>query len=268
MPFRKIPMIDGRWGYTGTDHGFVTLMPHNNPALTSFECRYLNSDHHVHNLRVGGMVEDSQYILMLTDHDYGVSGGEHDRVHLKARYFFISPLYLSSEGVQTASGTSSNQQGNRITLPRPDASDLFVLRGFEFVGAPGRNHHLRHIEVRYNYVASELVVNFIDDSPHDDSYSWYVHYMFLKSRCEIPLNYCFEGPNTLQFILTNRGSRSIPNKGRALLSGFSFRFLDGDHHLKHIAIDLYPLDQITVTFTDHERTHAVEAVIDYIKVIL
>lgn len=268
MPFRKIPVIDGIWGYTGTDHGFMTIMPHNNPALTTFECRFLGSDHHVRSLRVGGMVEDSQFLLMLTDHDYGVSGGEHDRVHLKARYFYVSPCYLSSDGVQTISGTSRNRSENRIPLSRPHENDLFVLRGFEFEGLPERNHHLRQITVRYNYSDDELLINFIDDSPQDDTYVFIIHYMFLKSSCEIPTNYSFEGPNTLAFNFTNSARRIIPDKGRALLGGFSFRFLDGDHHLKNITIDLYPRDQINVTFTDNERTHPVEAIIDYIKVIL
>ena len=47
-------------------------------------------------------------------------------------------------------------------------------------------------------------------------------------------------------------------------AGFNFRFEDRDHHLRKIAVDLEPDRRIDVTFTDDERSHAVDCFIEYV----
>ena len=49
-----------------------------------------------------------------------------------------------------------------------------------------------------------------------------------------------------------------------MLSGFTFRFADNDHHLRKIAVDLEPLDSFDVTFTDDERDNPVDGFIEYV----
>lgn len=265
MPFRRIPIIDGIWGFTGTDLGYVDIVEYPFPALCGFETSFVDSDHHLRRWAVGAETDARGYLFELSDSDNLF--GAHDRVHFKSRYFNITSSLMSSSAVQTISGRGSNFMGNRRVITRPHRDDIFVLRGFRFEGLPDRNHHISKVEVRYDYPSSTLRVNFHDSSPEDDTYIYFVYYMFVRPSGEIPLNYSFDSPNTLSFTFTNSAIRTVPGKGRALLSGFNFAFSDGDHHIQKIAIDLYPWDQIRTTFTDLERTHPVEATIDYVSVI-
>jgi hypothetical protein len=65
-----------------------------------------------------------------------------------------------------------------------------------------------------------------------------------------------------RFTESARIRKSVP--GVAMLSGFTFRFADNDHHLRKIGIDLEPLDSFDVAFTDDERDNPVDGLIEYV----
>lgn len=270
MSYKRIPMFDRAWGYTGSAALVSTLLDRDIPVLTAFDFQFLNGDHHIKSFLVGGKTygEDGEtpdsYIFGWGDEDYGISGRADDRAAYKIIYYAIRPPHLFSSSERSISGTSTNRLNNIVSIPRLAEDEIFVLRGFEFWGALGRsNHHLRSIEVRYDMSMSAIRVNFIDNSPQDDQYGFTIRYFVLKRNC-ISGRLCLKGIFTDSFVFTNTVRRTKSHQGNALLSGFKFRFLDNDHHIRRIAIDVEPRAELMVAFTDSENNHRVEADIDYV----
>ena len=264
MSYKQIPIRSGVWGYRGTDALFLALTGTDIPALAAFDLAYLNGDHHVQTLIAGGKTgEPSSFLLGLGDGDNGVLGNQRDPVDLKAVYYPISPPHLTRSSERNISGSSSNRQNSIVTIPRLASDEIFVLRGFEFQGMPGRNHHLRKVGVRYHATRSEIRIDFLDDSPQDDTYSYIIRYFILKRGID-PRGLYLRGIYSQTFDFT--GSARVPKtrRGNALLAGFNFEFRDGDHHLRRIAVDVQPLNEIVVAFTDSQANHRVKASIDYV----
>jgi len=240
----------------------------NEPGLGGFSLEFLNSDHHVGSLRVGGVTSDREgrvagwrdFLLGFNDHDAGISGSESDPVRMTAKYFRMGPLPTF-----TVSGTGTASGSGLARIPRLRSDEIVVLRGFE-IAARGDNHHIRSVGVRYLRWRDAFSVNFNDDSPADDSFSFSIHYFVLihASRTGRRRNPHFEGPvqQTFRFTESTTMLKRLP--GVALLSGFSFRFRDSDHHLRKIAVDLEPVDSLSVTFTDDDRNHPVDCFVEYV----
>lgn len=117
--------------------------------------------------------------------------------------------------------------------------------------------------MRYNQITSAIRVNFLDNSPDDDEYDFLVRYFVLKRNCTGRW-LCLRGIYTDSFIFSNTTNYRKTHPGKALLAGFKFHFMDNDHHIRRIAIDVEPGDEITVAFTDSENNHRVRADIDYV----
>jgi len=186
-----------------------------------------------------GVAPDS-YLFGWGDEDYGISGRSGDRAEYKIIYYTIGSPHLFSSSERSIRGTSTNRLNNIVSIPRLTEDEIFVLRGFEFWGAAGRsNHHLRSMEVRYDMGISAVRVNFIDNSPQDDQYGFLIRYFVLKRNCNSRW-LCLKSIFTDSFVFTNTVRRAKSHPGNALLSGFNFRFLDNDHHIRRIAIDVEP----------------------------
>lgn len=263
-------MIDGVWGYTGSSALYTTLLDLDKPVLAAFDFQFLNGDHHIKSILVGGKTSGEggetpdSYLFGWGDEDYGISGRADDRAAYKIIYYAIRPPHLFSSSERSISGTSTNRLNNIVSIPRLAADEIFVLRGFEFWGAAGRsNHHLRSIEVRYDTGMNAIRVNFIDNSPQDDQYGFTIRYFVLKRNCGGSW-LCLKGIFTDSFVFTNTVRRPKSHQGNALLSGFKFRFMDNDHHIRRIAIDVEPRAELMVAFTDSENNHRVEVDIDYV----
>lgn len=264
MSYKPIPFRSGVWGYRGTDALFLDLTGTDIPALAAFDLAYLNGDHHVQTLIAGGKTgEPSSFLLGLGDGDNGLLGNQRDPVELKAVYYPINPPHLTRTSERSISGTSSNRQNSIVSIPRLAADEVFVLRGFEFQGTPGRNHHLRKVGVRYHSIRSEIRVDFVDDSPQDDRYAYIIRYFILK-RGDHPRGLNLRGVYSQSFEFTDSARIPKTNRGNALLAGFNFEFKDGDHHLRRIAVDVQPTNEIGVVFTDSQTNHGVKASVDYV----
>lgn len=264
MSYKRIPIRAGRWGYRGTDALYHETIGEDTPALTAFDLTYLNGDHHVQTLMAGGKTGDSNsFLLGLGDGDNGILGNERDPVDLKAIYYAISAPHLTPGSERSISGSSSNRQNSNVAIPRLAEDEIFVLRGFEFQGTPGRNHHLRKVGVRYNSIRGEIRIDFVDNSPQDDRYTYTIRYFVLKRWCD--RNWlCLRGIYSQTFEFINSASILKTNRGNALLAGFNFEFMDDDHHLRRIAVNVQPMNEIAVAFTDSEANHRVKASIDYV----
>jgi len=82
----------------------------------------------------------------------------------------------------------------------------------------------------------------------------------------IRADYYFTGPYAQDFEFTDTAliNKDLPEF--SLLSGFDFRFNQGDHHIRTVAVDPISWDQYNVTFTDDERDNPVSGWIEYVNV--
>ena len=234
------------------------------PAMGGFSLEFNNSDNHIGGLTVGGVTYNGEgtasyqaYLFRFGDQDGG------DPYNLSAKY-----IDLGAEPTLTARGRGVTGGAMRAAIPPLGENDLFVLRGFDISAPRGRNHHIRTVGVRFDYRTNTISVTFRDDSPSDDRFSFEVHYFVVPhvNATGPRHNPHFEGPFTETFSFINSTTEAKSNPGIALLAGFEFSYDDHDHHLKKIAIDLEPNDQIRATFTDDERDNSVSASIDYVLV--
>ncbi len=250
----------------GTAGNFAHRLGDAVPGMGGFNLEFLNSDHHIGTLRVGGMHSGSaghqSYLLAFGDRDSGISGRETDPTRMTAKYFGLRATTL------TVAGTANRRASTLAPIPRLAADELLVLRGFEMHTLEG-NHNIRGVGVRHLRWRNAISVTFSDDSPDDDGFTFVIHYLVLlhASRTGRRRNPHFEGPFQQYFRFTESARIRKTHRGVAMLSGFTFRFADNDHHLRKIAIDLEPLDDFDVTFTDDERDNPVDGFIEYVLAI-
>ena len=84
----------------GTGGLFNHRLAEYEPGMGGFSLEFLNSDHHVGSLRVGGVPHDGMgrvsswrdYLLGFNDHDAGISGRETDPVRMTAKYRQLAAL--------------------------------------------------------------------------------------------------------------------------------------------------------------------------------
>ena len=240
--------------------------------MGGFSLEFLDSDNHVGAMVVGGVssgpsgLNYEDYRLGLGDRDSG------DPVRMTAKYFSLSVQLRGPpprpRPTFSVTGRADGRGSALAGIPRLAADELLVLRGFAIQTLRG-NHHLRAVGVRHLRERNAISVTFADDSPEDDGFAFSVHYLVVlhASRTGRTRNPYFEGPFQQRFRFTESANVRKSEPGVAMLSGFTFRFADNDHHLRKIAIDPEPLDSFGVTFTDDERDHAVDGFLEYVLAI-
>ena len=265
MRYHNVPVIYGEWGAPQKDNCTLELLDDGiNPLIAMFDLKYIDSDHHVRMIAAGAKTGDpNSSLFCLSDQDYGITGAG-DEVSIRGQYLHIMPPYYFEESERSVNGTGRNTVVNSISIPGLSADQVFVLRGFLFQGKKERNHHLRQISVRFNASTSAIDVSFIDNSPEDDEYDFTVYYYVLNSFCrEGGYNFCLRN-FTDRFTFRESTTRPKFIRGMGLIAGFSFRFVENDHHLNRIFIDLTPENVYHVAFTDKEGGKLVSADIDYV----
>jgi hypothetical protein len=265
---KRFKMLFKQIEYRGIDHMANIPIADHIPGLSKFDASYLNNDHHVRTFMIGGQrlgAGPSDFNVHLSDMDDGIFGNGQDQVQITVRYTnFQTTPYFSGGGLFTVAGVGDTGHDVAVPIPALQEDEVLVLKGFEFIEAENTNHHIRTIQVRYFTEPSEFIVRFRDDTDKDDLYNYRIHYLILKKRCEEDLNYCLDGIHTqrAEFIKETTITKTVPGMG--LLSGFSFQFTDGDHHVRRIAVDVENFNNISLAFSDNEERHRVLAFVDYV----
>lgn len=238
-------------------------------ALSHFHFHFHNGDHKFRLLQL--LVDDPQRARVAFNDQ-----NDDDPYEATAQWVNISG---GSRGMSSASG-----HGRAITpirLNHRPKGHVFALRGFEFRRPQGTDANIRHISIRFSVSAIEVVL--ADDEGMDfrgpggaamvfDPVHNYVVAQATRNRqpgrpYTVAVQYVWI-PEVLvaqtgTITGSERGVRdaaSVP-PGRAVISGFSFSFLNSDHHLLNIAGST--LDGGMARFRDNNEDDPVRWRIDY-----
>ena len=242
------------------------------PALCAFRAKFFEKDHHLKNLVVAGRprlsdstVDPNRLVFSLSDANSDLEEDREDTNEIGIHYanFFDSP-YLEGGGFRTVRGTGNGRNMLSVPIPPPGPDHLVVLSGFEFRGKPETDHHIREIQIRYIPSTNSFRVRYRDNSPDDDSYTVDIHYLLLRKELDYEANFVLKDAHTQSINFTKEATVIKEVPGRGLLSGFSFRFKDDDHHIRCMEVNVKERDEIFVCFSDDEEDNPVEAIIDYV----
>jgi len=265
-----------RIGMNGIRAHFVHVAEDQLPCLIAFDCQFDETDHHVAELIVGGVTYGSDgadfrnVLLGLSDLDTGVLGLEGG--DLRSVWMDYYDIADSHPGFEPAlRSVNGRRRGTgELLMPIPPVADheTVFLRGFE-LGNPGgqRNHHIRAIGVRFDARENAWRVTFRDDSPGDDAFAAYVHYIKVNKTAspETAQSWRFSEIRSLSREFRDTVSvRKNGIQGVTLLAGFHFEFLEGDHHLRKIAVNLRDIRRVDMTFKDNGNP-PVAGTVDYVE---
>lgn len=212
--------------------------------LSGFRLEFSNGDHEVKQL--GMLHTDRTVTAALADND------GNDPFAFRARYRAVPARTLETESLCREGRCTLN-----ISPPR--ANETFVLRGFMF-------HRLRNdaniesISVEPNPGRGTLAVSFVDRDrrARNPDVRVTVEYAYVS-------NTRIRGTRT-QRSTRRRGEQKLELdrslRGPAVLQGFSFRFTNGDHHLKQFAIEQHDR-QFQLMFNDNNTDDSYDAKISY-----
>ena len=256
MEYRRLEM---------TDHEIYTWEDVNTfPALSGFNLEFLNSDHKIMMVVVGGSnplrsLRNLNYRLGM--YDNSSIDDQQDEVSAWVKYIDLGEDQETLHELAQFEGEGTGV----ISIPEIDDEYLFVLRGFAIGKTTGHDHNIRKIGIRFFYERSEIEVYFTDDSPGDDEWSCSIYYTLLKNTSSYNTRERITGPYTVESTFTESGKMDKEFPSISILSGFSFEFLDSDHFIRQIMIDPESDEEFEVVFTDDERDNPVEIIIDYIS---
>jgi len=217
------------------------------PAMRAFDIGYRSGDAHIESLAVGPLTragpDSGDYIAILRDSDPGeaIAGSVRltDVRHL-GRNLVVSKEDCSGEC--------------RVRIPHLVSDEAFLLTGFDFRRRPSDSHVLQ-VKVRQMAHNDHIYVNLVDNSG-TGTYAVYLTYAVVPRSSLGPLIHIrSEAPARGEFTR----SRS---PGEALLQSFDLRFLNGDHHLQRISVDLTG-DRILVRFRDQDGNDPFEWMVEY-----
>lgn len=135
--------------------------------------------------------------------------------------------------------------------PRPDQTAL--LAGFSFTRDGGGDHHMREIAIIPS--AGSYSVAFRDDSPNDDTYSAVINPVFVPNA-----NIVSRHSERFEDVI---GSLDVPREpGQAALRGFSFKYLNSDHHIRKLEVKLSG-NRIRMSMCDDNPNRHFQATVDY-----
>lgn len=221
------------------------------PALQSFLLRRADNieDGHISQIsiaRSSASRGDQQFYNIAFADDDGEEAG-------LSEYVWVDFGSLGSElNRETIQETYVNGSGV-LNFAEPLTNHTPLLSGFSFVRPYGGDQHLRELAIiptRGGYS-----IQFRDDSPSDDTYSAGVNVVFIPNENVV-------GRHSQHFERAN-GSLDVPREsGQAVICGFSFKYLDSDHHIRHLQVSVSN-DRIQMAMHDNDQNRAFEATIHY-----
>ena len=129
----------------------------------------------------------------------------------------------------------------KLEVEIPNGGELFLLTGFSF--SRSGDSHVRQVKVA-DRVGQGFVAVTLADNDGRETYLAFVSYALIPSSALASTLIHAESSAPAR----GQSFQSRP-PGVALLNSFDFQFLNGDHHLQRIAVDLTG-DRIVVRFRD------------------
>lgn len=241
--------IDRSWTAASGSQGY-TLSPGVAPALRGFDVGYTRSDHQVRHLLLGPVTSPSpldsgDFVISLRDAagDDAVSGSvKLTDVRRLGRHLEVSRRDCSREC--------------RLLIPNLISSEAFLLTGFAFGLISLGDRNVLQVKVRQAAHNGYIDVAFVDRAGTEPYFAHVTYAVIPRALL---------GPYLVQARSTGpvRGQATVPRPpGLALLQSFDLRFLNGDHHLQRIAVDLTG-DRILVRFRDQNGDDPFEWAVEY-----
>lgn len=211
------------------------------PALRGFDVGFTRSDHQIRRVLLGprltyfadGTVSAGDYLILLQDR----SGP--DAISGSVKLTDVSRL-----GRQLDVMRDDCRGECRLRIPNLIGPEAFVLTGFAFDHGRGTDRHVLEVMIRQFAHNGYIDVRFIDSSG-SGTYRAQVTYSVVP-RSALGSAYLVQarsgGPVRGESVVSRP-------RGVALLQSFNLRFLNGDHHLQRMAVDLTG-DRILVRFRD------------------
>ena len=161
-------------------------------------------------------------------------------------YWAIDATWINFTGGQSGSvsGRGGGRQPLHLAIPAGPPNSTFVLRGFSFERDPGTDANLKQMAIGLEPSGDSIEVMLSDNEGADFRLGQRGARNLGRDgrQYDVTVQYAWI-PNSLvasSGIVTgsvgNREAASIP-AGAALISGFSFQFLNGDHHIWKIDVD-------------------------------
>jgi hypothetical protein len=219
------------------------------PALTAFDVRYTNGDHHLTGIGVHPAPPwDDEQDLNVDLWDGSVAD---EPFAGTIRWADVRAF----DGVHQAEAT--NCAGTcRVPMPSLPQGQIFVLLGFIVQFRDG-DHHIQEISVDPHPYSGYIEVKFTDSSG-TRPYMAFIQYASLPYYMELDNERLSSTSPAYGTAITRR----LP--GLAVLRGFRLRFTNGDHHLYRMAVDLWSASSLTLRFRDSNTDDPFVWSVDYV----
>jgi hypothetical protein len=236
-------------------------------ALARFHLGFNNGDHKFRRLQL--LVEGNNARAALNDQN------DDDPFEVHARW-----INFSGGAAAVASGSGHGRAVTQMTIPPGPPRHVFALRGFEFRRKEGTDANIRHLAIRQNGNAIEALLS--DDegmdlrggggiNPLDPLTSFLAQQMRSSKQRGRPYDVIVQYIWIPELLVASTGmitgsersrrdAASVP-AGRAAIRGFSFSFLNSDHHL--LQVHASTLDGGLGIFRDNNEDDPVRWSVDY-----
>lgn len=263
-PLIFLPLITGESTASTTGANQSILTAPDRPigaasALSQFSLGFENGDHKIRRLQV--LAEGEMARLAIND----IDGTDP---------FAGQARWVNFGGAVQAHSVSSTRGGGRIVtqlpIPAGPANHTFALRGFEIRRAERTDANVRNLAIGLASSGTAIEVIFSDNEGVDlrlnqarvagrtgpnigRRYSVTVQYMWVPNNLVASVGAITGNQN-------GREAAAIP-PGRAVIRGFSFEFLNTDHHLLQVRVDT--ANGGAVTYQDNNTDDPVRWRVDY-----
>ena len=205
------------------------------PGLVGFDIGWNSGDNHISVISIGPLteaaVEEGDYIALLKDR------------RLEGRPISGSVKFMElPEVAQHRVVSASRLRGEeRLRIPHLTSSESFLLTGFYFI-YESDDHNLLQFKVRQMAHNDHIYVNF-GDNDGAEPYFAAISYAVVPSAL-VSQSILIDSRTGIRS--DERFSRA---PGNAVLQSFEFKFLNGDHKVQRVSIDLAD-DMIFARFRD------------------
>jgi hypothetical protein len=215
------------------------------PLLDSFFFQFTNDDHHLTAISITPDRPQGKIFLQFQD-----KNGDDD-------YFYkVIHRIVNDSRVQQFSTSSDICSENVCTveLPKPAGDFIFVLIGFS-LRFTGDDHHVKVVDIHER--RGSLSVTFRDkQTAPPPIFLWDVQYAYVPRDLFVELGRS-----------DGRGDRGGAGRdisaGPSVICGFSFRFVDDDHHLRDIGVTTPDNGRVEVFYEDHNSDDAFNWSVDW-----
>lgn len=239
---RSFVTASGAQGYT--------LPPGLVPALRGFDVGYTRSDHQVNLLLLGPVttarLDSGEYTVALQDAD------GNDAVSGAVKLTDLRRLGRHLEVMRTDCTGEC-----RLRIPHLIGPEAFVLTGFGFRQPGATDHHVLQVKVRQAAHNGYIDVKLVDRS---GAGTYFAHVTYAVIPRSALGSYLVQARSAAPV----RG-QSVATRppGVALIQSFDLRFLNGDHHLQRITVDLARDRELLVRFRDQNGDDPFEWHVEY-----